>query len=32
MNVSDFFDKLLKNVYDFNSTLNLVKKNYVKLP
>ena len=29
MNVTDFYDKLLKNVYDCNCTLNLVKKNDV---
>ena len=31
MNFTDFYDKLLKNLYDFNFTLNLVKKNYAKL-
>ena len=31
MNFTNFYDKLLKNLYDFNFTLNLVKKNDVKL-
>ena len=31
-NFTDFYDKLLKNLYDCNFTLNLVKKNDVKLP
>ena len=30
-NFTDFYDKLLKNLYDCNCTLNLVKKNDVKL-
>ena len=25
MNFTDFYDKLLKNLYDYNFTLNLVK-------
>ena len=29
---TDFYDKLLKKFYDCNFTLNLVKKNDVKLP
>ena len=29
MNFTDFYDKLLKNLYDYNFTLNLVKKNDV---
>ena len=29
---TDFYDKLLKNLYDCNFTLNWVKKNDVKLP
>ena len=29
MNIIDFYDKLLKNLYDCNFTLNLVKKNVV---
>ena len=29
MNFTDFYDKLLKNLYDSNFTLNLVKKNDV---
>ena len=29
MNFTDFYDKLLKNLYDCNFTLNLVKKNDV---
>ena len=32
MNFSDFCDKLLKNLYDCNFTLNLVKKDDAKLP
>ena len=32
MNFTDFYDELLKNLYDCNFTLNLVKKNDVKLP
>ena len=32
MDLTDFYDKLLKNLYDCNFTLNLVKKNDVKLP
>ena len=32
MNFTDTHDKLPKNLYDFNFTINLVKKNYVKLP
>ena len=32
INFTDFYDKLLKNLYDCNFTLNLVKKNDVKLP
>ena len=31
-NFTDFYDKLLKNLYDYNFTFNLVKKNDVKLP
>ena len=31
-NFTDFYDKLLENLYDCNFTLNLVKKNDVKLP
>ena len=31
-NFTDFYDKLLKTLYDRNFTLNLVKKNDVKLP
>ena len=31
-NFTDFYDKLLKNLYDCNFTLNLVKKNDVRLP
>ena len=31
-NFTTFYDKLLKNLYDCNFTLNLVKKNDVKLP
>ena len=30
MNFTDFYDKLLKNLYDYNFTLNLVKKNDVR--
>ena len=29
MNFTDFYDKLPKNLYDCNFTLNLVKKNDV---
>ena len=29
MNFTDFYDQLLKNVYDCNCTLNSVKKNDV---
>ena len=29
MNFTDFYDKLLKNLYDCDFTLNLVKKNDV---
>ena len=29
MNFTDFYDKLLRNLYDCNFTLNLVKKNDV---
>ena len=32
MNFTDFYDKLLKNLYDCNFTLNLVKKNDAELP
>ena len=32
MDLTDFYDKLLKNLYDCSFTLNLVKKNDVKLP
>ena len=31
-NFTDFYDKLLKNLYDCNFTLNLVKMNDIKLP
>ena len=31
-NFTDFYDKLLKSLYGFNFSLNLVKKNGVKLP
>ena len=31
-NFTDFYDKLLKNLYNYNFTLNLVKKNDAKLP
>ena len=31
-NFTDFYDKLLKNLYDYNFTLNSVEKNDVKLP
>ena len=31
-NFTDFYDKLLKNLYNCNFTLNLIKKNNVKLP
>ena len=30
-NFTDFYDKLLENLYGCNFTLNLVKKNVVKL-
>ena len=30
-NFTDFYDKRLENLYDFNFTLNLIKKNDVKL-
>ena len=32
MNFTDCYDKLLKNCYDCNFTLNSVKKNDAKLP
>ena len=32
MNFTDFDGELLKNLYDCNITLNLVKNNDVKLP
>ena len=32
MKFTDFYDKLLKNLYDCNFTLNLVEKNDAKLP
>ena len=31
-NFTDFYDKLLKNLYHCNFTLSLVKNNDVKLP
>ena len=31
MNFTDFYSKLLKNLYDYNFSLNLVKKNDVTL-
>ena len=31
MNFTDFYDKLLKNLYEWNFTLNLVEKNDVKI-
>ena len=32
MNFTDFYDSLLKNLYECNFTLNLVEKNDAKLP
>ena len=32
INFTDLYDKLLKHLYDCNLTLNLVKKNDVRLP